>query len=89
MFLVAEMQKCEDPDKAPGGKNHGEMWRRLARSVFGHYTTSTRAALATEATEHNEHFVARSVVFGTAHRWRYLDPVPYLAPAHENAPHLR
>ena len=34
MFL---WQKCVDPDKAPGGKNHGETWRRLARNIFGHY----------------------------------------------------
>ena len=41
-----------------------------------------------EATEHNEHFVARSVVFGTAHRWRYLDPFRISRPRTKRA-HLR
>jgi hypothetical protein len=36
-LLMFMWQKCVDPDKAPGGKNHGETWRRLARNIFGHY----------------------------------------------------
>ncbi len=40
-FFFFRKQKCVGPDKAPGGKNHGETWRRLLRGTSsgttGHY----------------------------------------------------
>ena len=36
-LLMYMWLKCEDPDKALGGMNHGATWRLLARNIFGHY----------------------------------------------------